>query len=519
MRYKKNRRNMLGFVVLVFGVFLVCGSADAMRFGLSRDTIVDFDVTLSWAGGWRVEDRDLDNVAMKLPGGINSDDGGWNFDQWDMINNRFSAIADIDIQHKNVGVFLRPRAFYDFVYMNENSNPGLAKHPFNNNFLAGAIDEPDEFDDELEEVMGYDVDILDYFAYANFELLSRLVDLRVGQQVIAWGEQLYLSGGVASAMSHADLTAANVPGVELREIYLPSESVSMRMDLLSNLSMAAFYQWEWEEHILNESGSYFSTTDMLDQAGYAIIAGVNPETGAPILIRRGNDDDPSEGGQYGFMLMYRSHQLLETEFGFYYINYHEKAPMVLLDPFTFRYYLGYGEDIKLYGASFSSLVGQVQVSGEITYRKDYPINITSFVYEPGNMVQAQLSWLYLLGQNPVFDDVTIAGEVGMNKVQGLDNDDMEPSDFSWGLALAVTPKYYQLIPNLDVEFPINFKYFPNGSSPNNTFQEGQDSGSIGVNFTWKNVYKANLKYVAYFNNNRYGLADRDFIGVDLKYTF
>ena len=117
----------------VFAVMSIFGSAEAMNFTLGPDTSIDCDVTLSWAGGIRAKDRDENSPAMT---DVNGDDGGWNFDQWDMINNRWTAIADVDVQHKNVGVFARPRAFYDFVYMKDNSNPGLAEHPINNNYLA-----------------------------------------------------------------------------------------------------------------------------------------------------------------------------------------------------------------------------------------------------------------------------------------------------------------------------------------------------------------------------------------------
>jgi hypothetical protein len=100
-----------------------------------------------------------------------------------------------------------------------------------------------------------------------------------------------------------------------------------------------------------------------------------------------------------------------------------------------------------------------------------------------------------------------------------DTEDMAFSDFAWGYSLALTPKYYQLIPNLDMELPVVYKCNPSGSSPNKTFTEGADSASIGTTFTYKNVYKFEIKYVDYFNPVRNTLADRDLIGVNFKYTF
>ena len=511
MKYQNNRRYILVLAAAVFAVMSCFGSAHAMNIQLNTDTTIDCDVTLSWTGGLRAKDRDLDSKAML---NANGDDGGWNFDQWDMINNRWTAIADIDVQHKNVGVFVRPRAFYDFVYMGANSNPGPGAgenfHNTNNNYIAGTISKPNKFDSGVSDIMGTEAGLLDYFFYTNFSMGSRQVGLRIGQQVVAWGEQLYLAGGVASAMSYADLTAANLPGVELKEIYMPSESVSLRMDILDNLSFAGFYQWEWEPHILNEAGSYFSDSDVVDEAGNLLL-------GPGYTLTRGEDQDAKDDGQYGLSLMFRVPALAETEFGFYYINYHEKSPLLSITYPTFQF--GYAEDVKLYGMSVSSFIGSVSFSGEYTYRHNYPIEIATGVFEEGNLVQTQMAWLYSLGQNPLFDDMSINGEIGFAKVLGIDGEDMAYSDFAWGFSLNLTPKYYQLIPNLDVEFPIAYKCNPSGSSPNKTFTEGADSAAIGTTFTYRNVYKLEIKYVDYFNPQRNTLADRDLIGMNFKYTF
>ena len=509
MKYQNNGRHILYLAAMFFAVMSLFGSAEAMRFSAGADTSIDCDVTLSWTGGVRAADRDLNSKSML---NANGDDGGWNFDQWDMINNRFTAIADIDIHHKNVGVFVRPRAFYDFVYMGTNSNPGSATNN-NYNVFFKSTNAPDKFDSGVKDVMGTEAELLDWFFYANFSLGSRWVDFRIGQQVVAWGEQLYLSGGVASAMSHADLTAANLPGVELKEIYMPSESVSLRMDILNNLSMAAFYQWEWEPHRLNEAGSFFSDSDVVDEAGNFLW--YNPTAG--INFVRGKDKDARDDGQYGLALMLRVPALAESEFGFYYINYHEKSPLISLTYPTFQY--GYAEDVKLYGMSVSTFVGSVSLSGEVTYRHNYPIEIATGMFEQGNVGQAQVAWLYSLGNNPVFDDVSFNGEVGCNRVFSFDTEDMAYSDFAWGYSLALTPKYYQIIPNLDLELPVTYKGNPSGSSPNKTFTEGADSVAVGTTFTFRNVYKLDIKYVNYFNAKRNTLVDRDIIGMNFKYTF
>ena len=520
MKNQKNQRHILLLAVVVFAVMSVFGSAEAMRFQPNDDTTIDCDVTLSWTGGIRAADRDLNTKAMT---DVNADDGGWNFDQWDMTNNRWTAIADIDVQYKDIGIFVRPRAFYDFVYMGDNSNPGIAEHWSNNSYLAGAISKPNKFDSGVKDKMGTEAELLDWFFYSNFSLGNHPVDFRIGQQVVAWGEQLFLPGGVASAMSHADLTAANLPGVELKEVYMPSESASLRFDILNNLSMMAFYQWEWEHHILNEAGSYFSDSDAVDEAGRGLIIPWPAPPGFAILPR-GTDQPAKDDGQYGLGLIYRAERLAQTEFGFYYINYHEKSPLIhlvtppLVLPPDMNYYFSYAEDIKLYGLSVSTFIGGVSLSGEFTYRHNYPLTVRG-VLEEGNMTQFQVAGLYSLGQNAICDDMSFAGEIGFNKVLGVEGEDMPYSDFSWGYSITVTPKYYQILTDLDLNIPIVYKGNPSGSSPNKTFTEGAESASIGATFVWRSVYKFELKYVNYFNPQRNTLADRDVIGMNVKYTF
>ncbi|MBU4035983.1 MAG: DUF1302 domain-containing protein [Proteobacteria bacterium] len=520
MKNLTERRGILFLGAMVFAVMSFFGSAEAMTFEPNDDTKIDCDVTLSWAGGVRVEDRDLNTKAMK---DVNANDGGWNFEQWDMTNNRWTAIADIDVQYKKVGVFARPRAFYDFVYMGDNSNPGLDKHWSNNNYLAGAISKPDKFDSAVKDIMGTETQFLDYFFYSNFSLGGHPVDFRAGQQVIACGEQLFLPGGVASAMSYADLTAANIPGVELKEVYMPSESASLRMDILNNLTAMGFYQWEWEHHIFNQPGSYYSDMDLVGEAGRGVIL-PSPYPPYYAVAPRGKDQLTRDDGQYGLGFIYRAERLAQTEFGFYYINYHEKSPLIhlvvppLVPPTAMNYYFSYPEDVKLYGMSVSTFINGVSLSGEFTYRNNFPLSVRG-VYEDCNMVQGQMAALYTLGENPIFDDVALAGEIGFNKVLGVDGEDMTSSDYSWGYSISVTPKYYQVLTDLDMNMPISYKGNPAGNSPNKTFTEGADSASIGVTLVWRSVYKMELKYVEYFNPYRSGLADRDFIGMNLKYTF
>ena len=521
MKYKQARQLLFYGTILTVAILFFCDSAMALNWDFNNGMVLDLDVTTGYAAGIRTGNRDHELWASN----VNADDGSYNFDQWDMINNRFSIIADLDFNYlDSYGVFVRPRAFYDFAYMSNNSN----NHPTtNNNFVAGVIDNNDEWPDEVESAHGQNAEILDAFAYAGFDVGGgRYIDLRAGRQAIQWGESLFLQGGIASAMAYLDVTASNAPGTEVKEILLPSGSASVQMDLTQAISVGGFYQWEWEKHRLNESGSFFTDKDFLDEAGYVYLYEVAPGTVIPVMERRKDlDKEPDDQGQYGFNMMYRASWLGETEFGLYYINYHEKLPTFNPDVANGRYFITYGEDVKLYGFSVSSQVGPANVSGELSYRQDFPVATTDPVdsIKEADYWQAQVSWLYYTPIVPGIDNFGFLGEVGCNHVQDFTDEDLSAQDkhkFSWGFTAVLKAEWYQILPDLDLAVPIAYKGNPEGNSVNTlTFDEKNDSGSIGLEFTYKNTTKATFKYVNYFDSIDNSYSDRDYVTFDIKYTF
>jgi hypothetical protein len=473
-----------------------------MQFTPGENTTIDCEVTVTYGAGWRVSDRDSDQLIDP-----NADDANLNFDQWDMINNKATIIADIDIQHKNFGVFVRPKAFYDHVYKTDNAN----ESPFTNNaFVAGLISESDKWHDEVEDAHGSNAEILDLFAYATFDIGSRLIDIRVGKQVISWGESLMISGGISSAQSPVDLAAAVAVGTEVKEIFLPTESVYVMADLTDNLALGAFYQWKWEQNRYFEGGTFFATS--------AISDGID-EIGAPYffpwgLTPRGEDIDADDSGQYGVALTYVWQWLNATEFGLYFINYHDKGFNLEVNPFAPSYHYSFTEDIKLYGASFSSQIGDANVSGEFSYRKDYTFGFATGNVK-GNYWQAQTSWIYGRAFNPIADQIVTLGEIACLRYIGMADD-----VFAWKYVLAVSLDWYQVLRALDVKYSMTYSDVPSGTSTDPLgFVEGIASGSVGFDFTYKTLYKASIKYENRFNSRRNRNADRDSVSLKLSYTF
>ncbi len=487
-------KRMAGVAFLLCGLLsLDAGVASAMQFELDDDTKLDIDVSLTYSAAWRAKDQD-----SELLNPLTS--GNRNFDKGDMINNRYSALVDIDFQHKDYGLFVRPRDYYDFAY------------------------EGSDFTDKTQDLHRDKTEILDAFAYGLFELGDRSVNLRVGKQVVSWGESLFILNGVSAAMSPIDGTAANVPGIELKDLFLPVGQVLAEISLLDNLTFSSFYQWEWDKSRLDEAGSFFNTNDLVDDA----------IRDTPLGALRAGDDDPDDDGQWGVALRYVAEELNGTEFGLYYINYHEKLPLLrdldllLATNFGHTYYLDYDDNVHLYGASVSTIVGDTNVAVEVSYRDGLSVPVESaltpllFGYKEVEVIQAQFSTITIMPQAPIYSNMQVTTEFGINNVTGgLDGKKLYNDRTAWGGVVKAQFDYYQIMENLDLQIPITYKFNPDGvSSVQGTFSEKADSLGVSFDFTYKAVYKMGLGYTAALGDPEDNAkADRDFYSLNLKYTF
>lgn len=504
---------------------LAAQNAQALSFQPSDEVTVDWDTTLSYGAAWRMQKPDTELLAD-----INGDDGNRNFKKGSMINNRFSIISEVDTRYRNLGFFVRGSAFYDDAYYGENDNDSAGTY--------NGYGPHNRFSDKLKDSNGSKARVLDAFAYGSFDIGDRSLSLRVGQQVVSWGTSLYIPG-MSTAQSPADASKSVIPGVEVKDIYLPVGQVLAQFDMTDNLSVSAYSQWEWKKTEVNESGSYFSFTDMLDEAGNKIYI-----PGQSALFNRGTDVDAKDTGQWGVAFEYYAESLgYGTDFGLYYMNYHDKAPSVIrkmriveIPPafgggFTAApdtYHLEYAEDIRLTGASFSTVIGNTNIGGEIAHRKDAVVLVNGDLGPTsvrGTTAQAQLSAIHSFGQTSFADEILFTGEIGYNRV--LDVKDHSLSDLTAdrsgsGMGGMVTLKYNNIAPATNLEIPISFSKNFNGHSAAGTFTNGQntDRMSIAAKVFYKDNMEASVGYTAYFGDaedNKY--TDRDFASINLKYSF
>ncbi len=522
----KKGRGMIrlwGMVLALLWCLLATTGAFALNFEFADGAVtLDWDTTLRYSTAMRVQDQ-----SDQLLAATNGNDGDHNFDRGSLIKNRFDVLSEADLNFGKVGflydcgVFVRGRAWYDSVYTqdhNDNNSPLTS-----NNVSA----DYDEFTHETKKWHGEKAEMLDYFLYSGFEIAGHDATLRIGQQALNWGESLFLIGGVMSSQGPIDATGFNQPGVELKELFLPVEQVSMQLALTENLSVEAYYQWEWEPYRLDAAGSYFSTVDLLDYGGESMIL-----VPGFFSAKRSGDDKPSDNGQWGVALRYMAEKLNGTEFGLYYINYHDQLPMLVagdfvqLAPGVFApstYHLAYAEDTHLWAASFGTVIGDTNISGEVDYRQNVSVSVPGALpsYKRAKVMHYSLSGIHLFGGNPLMTDLTLTAEVGADQVVGESSHDITKDRFAWGYSFKLVPVWKSALPGLDVKLPLSIYQAVNGDSAlGASFTEGRNSVGVTLDLVYKVKYMAQLGYVCYFGGDtRDNRDDRDFVSMNLKYTF
>jgi hypothetical protein len=222
--------------------------------------------------------------------------------------------------------------------------------------------------------------------------------------VINWGESTFYQG-INSIQNRADARAANTPGVEVKEILLPTGAIYGQVDLLPNLTVEAYYQYEWLENELNGVGSYFSTTDQIGPGSNAFII---PTPGSPLVPEeiRGNefnlrgvpkspDQEASDSGQWGAAFHYITEN--STDIGFYHVVGHDKKPSFVLsyeeifgNRVPVSYLQRYYEDIRGTAISFTTILGETNVQGELSWLDGTPMVDAAGDPQRENLAKLQL---------------------------------------------------------------------------------------------------------------------------------
>src|SRR5690554_285876 len=467
---KKMHAWSLAALPLAIGLASFSGSANALSFNIGEveaqlDSQLSIGASMSTAGRDKRLYYGTDEMGYGYATARTSDDGRLNYKKGDVFSKIFKGSHDLELRYGNSGAFVRGNYWYDF-----ETKDGSQRF----------YDIDDSGAHPLQKGSG--VQLLDAFVYHNYSIGNNPGNVRLGRQVVSWGEGVFIQNGI-NAINPVDASAFRRPGAELKEGLLPVEMLYFSQGLTENLSMEAFYQLKWHGTVADNCGTFFSTADVVgrgcnDRLVVFPPTALDPAPGTAgpgqYIARSEKDREASDSGQFGVAFRWFVPQLNNTEFGFYAMNYHSRSPIYssvagnFIGPalgggtptplFSYEgvpgaggYFFEHPEDIRLYGISFGTDIGGVSVAGELSYRPNMPLQIntsdlsrTALLatagqdnthrgligpglalqeisgYERKEFWQASMSAVHFIDRVMGASRLALVGEVGANYIGGID---------------------------------------------------------------------------------------------------
>jgi hypothetical protein len=395
-----------------------------------------FDSSLSVGASWSARDADPDLIGSNNGGdGLSqtTDDSRQNFKKRETFSKIFKGIHDLELKYGDTGVFVRGKYWYDFELKDESRR---------------FKDISDSNRKEAAQASG--AQILDAFVYHNYDLADQPGSVRLGKQVVSWGESTFIQNSINS-INPLDASAFRRPGAEVKEGLIPVNMFYVSQSLTDNLSMEAFYQLEWDQSVADNCGTFFAQPDIIadgcdnnlavlrtrsgtnaalaralsgsfgpvlgQRAADASVQtlsnqGVrwgNPDEG--VIIGRNGDRDADDDGQFGVAFRYFAEQL-DTEFGAYAMNYHSRTPAFSATGADASFYSGprlgaalvpgllgagvpAGPGGAIVGATAASVAGSMLplvVAGNSSYFLEYPEDIQLYGLSFSTTLPSGTAW-------------------------------------------------------------------------------------------------------------------------------
>lgn len=206
--------------------------------------------------------------------------------------------------------------------------------------------------DDARKDLRFKARLLDLWVSKAFDVGDQRARVRVGNQVVSWGESLFLPGGINSTNA-IDVMRLSQPGTQLKEVFLPAPMVSIASGLGAGWNAEAYVQAKWNGNYLPPTGSYWSNANGLGKGHDAYgLAEVKPR----------------DGKQWGVAVRYQP-EGTQLNLGMYAMNYQDKAPQFSTDiNGTGAVGWTYPENRRLYGVSANFPLGDWAVGTELSYR-------------------------------------------------------------------------------------------------------------------------------------------------------
>jgi hypothetical protein len=374
---------------------------------------VDFEPAEGWKGSWTsslsvgtaIRARNADsrlygqgNGALlgRTDGTGNNtiDEGELNYNKGDAFTTQLKLISEVAVQQGALGALIRGKAWYDYALNDQNVHLGSTNNGYNGfdpatNTLGAERPLSDKGFERLTRFKG--VYLLDAYVYDTFDVGGQALQVRAGNQVVNWGESLFIQG--LNQVAPIDVPSFRKPGVQLKEVFLPVPLLFASQGLGSFGSVEAFYQLQWKPTPIEAGcGNYWavaaaSISARPDGCNNAVsIAGSSPfGYAAGAYVRQIDGEKGRNSGQYGIAYRFNS-AALDTEFGLYAQRLNARIPNLNVH---FGDFLGvtppsgvpfaaswdYVNSIKTFGVSAATNLFGLSVGAELSHQRGVPVQV------------------------------------------------------------------------------------------------------------------------------------------------
>ncbi|UTV60334.1 DUF1302 domain-containing protein (plasmid) [Burkholderia arboris] len=334
------------------------------------------------------------------------DNGDLNYRKGQPFSTYISATSELLLKMPSEGLkfMVRGTGMYDFLAGNTN------RTPLSSTAAAQVV---------------YNAQLLDLWGEKDFTIGGRNAHVRVGNQVINWGESMFAQSGI-NATNSIDVQKLLIPGSQLKQALLPAPMASFAADLSHGFSTEAYYQFQWNGNRYPPVGSYWSTSNIVGRGAepYTVnttnpnvagpsagtianaIGGANAagnqdtlnaiknglvngtyagppfnDVGLPLTTTLPAKYRPQFGVKFNF-----SPRSFDANFALYYENYTDKSP-VLTALANGGIQASYLVSRQLFGASANFGVGPWAIGTELSYRPRDAVALSG-CYGPGGPLDA-----------------------------------------------------------------------------------------------------------------------------------
>ena len=316
------------------GLLLVPRGAPAETFRIGELTGL-FDLSAGYGLTVRVAEPNPRFIGFANGGDaptVNLDDGTLNYSRG-IAANQIRGTGELTLRWRDFGLFVRGYGFYDF----ENSLDDRDHRPLTGN---------------AKSLVAAGGGLQDAFVTGRFKLAGVPLLLRVGNQVINWGESSFLRFGV-DIVNPIDFVAVSQPTTTARDIFVRQGMIWGAAILTEAIAVEAYYQYDWEPAVLSPTGSFFSANDLGGDDGIRPgftgfgqfsdlgtdktatfglpndpqppVGGFDPDF---MKIPSAGRREPRDQGQFGVALQTFLPFLNESKLGVHFASYHSRLPVL-----------------------------------------------------------------------------------------------------------------------------------------------------------------------------------------------